>query len=1019
MDMDGTGNDSLKSSIKKGNTSDRYTTLYVVPNDGSSYDDAGLKARRPSSPSVHSRPASPPESIIPATGNAPTKDMAKRTPASASSSPRSPSARPAMPDAPHHAIAPNKRTLSLLMAAARSDNVAAIDNLLKPKTADNPSPAADLHETDVDGWTALHHAAYKGSNRALLALLEHGARTDLPTRKGATALMLAASKARGAAVEILLAFDQAPSASDSQPSDAAPSRKFNVHGYEIAAKYYRDLLEQNREEALDKAVRKGELDTAARMLATGGLNIDRSDAREITLLGYAVRNGDETMFRLLLCAGARVNGVKPTDTSPLMHAVLSLQHAMIPVLLHAGAAPLQERADGESALTLAVRLDSLPALQALLADKTSLLSNGTKGKTLLTLAAVWKSDSIATELLKRGFDLPDENGSCAIAICAKIGEVNGVAFLLAAGADPDRQANDGHSAFTIAAANGRLGVVQTLLDHRIRKAGSDAVQALAQLLNQADKAGRTALMLAALNGHQNVLDYLLRQGADLHRCDLDGLNALLWAVAKADSGTVNLLFNHHASHLLLDHAGNSGIAIAAANGNLDTLRVLLTPARANKLYDINTPNKQQDSALTLAAANGHEDVVRELLQARAHILHVNAAGRSAKLEAIAHGHEAIANLLEAEEQAFLKSAASTTGILAVLAKIPVLGPLLPAIAAVKVPEVDKEGNSALALAALYGHKAIVSRLIGDAAGNADAPLQIGTEWNVQSIDNDNGNGNDNDNNPAVAESLTHERQSIPIARVPNIEQQNVSGMTPLCLAAANGCDDVASLLLERGASVNHASRNHCTPLWLAASAPSYQADSASRKDQTMTQGTSEALIDLLLDKGANVNQPSARGETPLHGAAAFGRLATVKTLLQHKANLEALDRFGISALGHAAINGHAALVEYLLDQGARPDAEPGAHAPLTLAAANGHDAIIKLLRQRGATVQHADAHGRTALICAAKYGKVTTVELLLKFGADLHYKCKQGYTAQQHASRAGHTGVVAALQKGYPRPRDN
>lgn len=935
-----------------------------------------------------------------------------------------------MPKARRHAIAPNGRTLSLLMEAARSDNVAAINSLLKPNTADDAVPSADLHETDVDGWTALHHAAYEGRNRALLALLGHGAKTDLPTREGATALMLAASKARGVAVEILLAFGRSSDASDSHSSHAEQSRKFNVDGYEIAAEHYMGLLKQNREEALDKAVRERDLDTAARTLATGGLNVERPDACEITLLGHAVRNGDETMFRLLLCAGARVNSVEPTDTSPLMHAVLSQQHAMIPVLLHAGAAPLQKNADGESALTLAMQCGSLPVLQALLADKTSPLSNGTKGKTLLTLAAVLKSKSIATELLKRGLDLPDENGSCAIAICAKIGEVEKVAFLLAAGADPDRQANDGHTAFTIAAANGHLGVVQTLMDHRIRKVGS-GVQASAQLLNQADKAGRTALMLAALNGHQNVLNYLLRQGADLHRCDIDGMNALLWAVAKADSGTVNLLFNHHASHLLLDHAGNSGIAIAAAKGNLDTLRVLLTPAHANKLYDINTPNKRQDSALTLAAANGHENVVRELLQAKAHILHVNAAGRSAKLEAIAHGHEAIANLLEAEEQAFLKSAESTTGILAVLAKIPVLGPLLPAIATVKAPEVDKEGNSALGLAALYGHKAIVSRLIDDAASSADAPLQIGMEWNVQYVDDGNGNGNgsgngngndndnDNDNNPAVAKSLMHERRSLPIARVPNIEQQNVSGMTPLCLAVANGCDDVASLLLERGASVNHESRNHCTPLWLAASAPSYQADSASRKDQTMTQGTSEALIDLLLAKGAIVNQPSARGETPLHGAAAFGRLATAKTLLQHKANLEALDGFGISALGHAAINGHVAMVEYLLDQGARPDAEPGAHAPLTLAAANGHDAIIKLLRQRGATVQHADAHGRTALICAAKYGRVTTVELLLKFGADLHHKCRHGYTAQQHARRAGHTGIVAALQKGYPRPRDN
>jgi ankyrin repeat protein len=907
---------------------------------------------------------------------------------------------------------PVEKRFSPLMKAAMHDDIALIDRLLTPDTVDNALPAADLNETDEDGWTALHHAASKGSDRALLALLERGARPDPLTRKGATALMLAARNARGVAVEILLTLDEVSSESESQPGNATSLEKSNLYRYQLAAQCYDSMSEQERQEALSNAVVAGKSDMAARMLATGGLDFENPDQRDTTLLGYAVRNGDENMVRLLLCAGAKANGVNLTDTSPLMHAVLSLQQAIIPVLLHADASPIQERADGESALTLAVRLDALPVMRALIADKPSLLANGKRGKTLLAVAVAFKSSSIATELLNRGVDLPDKAGSCALAVSAKKGDQAGVAFLLAAGADPDHQANDGHSAFTLAAANGHLGVIQTLLNHRKQGAGAGARQAMAQLSNQADKAGRTALILAALNGHQKMLECLLSQGADLHRRDINGMNALLWAVARADAGTVNLLFNHHATHLLLDHAGNSGIVIAAANGNLDTLKVLLTPVRANRLYGVNTPNSNRDSALTLAAANGHEAVVRELLQAKAHVLHVNAAGRSAKLEAIAHGHEAIAELLQMAEQAFLKSAESTTGILAALARMPVFGPLLPSIAAVKVPEVDREGNSALALAARYGHAGMVSRLIGDTASEASTTLSIGRGAEMQSVENEN-------DNPPVGESLADGWRSLPNAGAMDMEQQNVNGMTPLCLAAANGRDDVASLLLERGALVNHASHSHCTPLWLAASAPTYQSSAASGKDQMTTHVPGEALINLLLDKGANVNQPSARGETPLHAAAAFGRLATVKTLLQHKASLDAPDRFGLSALGHAAVNGHADLVEYLLEQGAKPDAAPGTHAPLTLAAANGHDAVVILLRRRGATVQHADAHGRTALIFAAKQGKVSTVELLLKFGANLHHKCRHGYTAQQYAGQAGHSGVVALLQKGHPRPRDN
>jgi ankyrin repeat protein len=70
-------------------------------------------------------------------------------------------------------------------------------------------------------------------------------------------------------------------------------------------------------------------------------------------------------------------------------------------------------------------------------------------------------------------------------------------------------------------------------------------------------------------------------------------------------------------------------------------------------------------------------------------------------------------------------------------------------------------------------------------------------------------------------------------------------------------------------------------------------------------------------------------------------------------------------------------------------------------------------------VYHADADGRTALIVAAKRGKTTTVALLLALGANLHQQCRQGYTALEHASQAGHKDIVALLQNGHPPPRDN
>jgi ankyrin repeat protein len=909
------------------------------------------------------------------------------------------------------------------MKAARRNDIAMIHRLLAqesggkkltPDTANDRVPDVDLSEVDADGYTALHHAAYKGSDRALLALLQHGARTELQTSSGATALMLAAQKGRSVAVEILLMHQAVPSSSDSDSSTFTLVEKHNLHRYELAARRYRDMAETERQEALCNAVSKGDLDTAARMVAAKGMDIESVDQRDTTLLGYAVRSGNETMVRLLLCAGAKVNGKDPASTSPLMHAVLSQQLAIIPVLRHAGASTIQERIDGESALTLAIRVDSVPIMHALIGNEAGFLTDGKRGETLLTLAIEVKSSNIARELLTLGADLPNKAraGSCALAIFAKKGDQTGVRFLLAAGTDPNHKAFDGHTAFTLAAANGHLGVVHTLLSHCKQSAGPRAHKAMLQLLNQTDTKGRTALMLATLNGHTETVEFLLKQGADIHGCDINGMNALLWAVAKANSEMVNLLFNHHAAHVLFDHLGNSGIMIAAAHGNLITLKVLLTPAYANSLYNLNTPNKKKETALTIAAANGNEAIVRELLQAKANVLHVNAAGRSAKLEAVAHGHVAIVKLLESAEQVLLKSARSTKGILAVLAKIPVFGPLLPDISSIKVPQVDKEGNSALALAARYGHADMVTNLVSAANANPAFSLAISMGSETQSIEH----GNDTDN---LADGLVNGWQKLSGANTVDIEQQNRKGMTPLCLAVANGREDIVRLLVECDALVNHASHNLRTPLWLAASMPAYQPAAASGTDPDLASADGEAMIRLLLEKRADVNMPSVCGETPLHAAAASGRLTTVETLLHHKAGIDVYDQYGRSPLGQAAVNGHAELVQYLLGKGVKPNAAQGSHAPLTMAASNGHDAVVTLLAQRGATVDHADADGRTALIVAAKRGKTTTVALLLALGANLHQQCRQGYTALEHASQAGHKDIVALLQNGHPPPRDN
>ena len=174
------------------------------------------------------------------------------------------------------------------MNAAKRDDIALIDRLLTPDTVNGDLPDVDVNEADQKGRTALHHAASKGSNRALLALLQHGARTDLLTRKGATALMLAAKNGRRVAVEILLTQHDSSSTSDSNSGTSTPLDKSNIYHCQLATQRYDDMSEDERQGALCNAVVTGKPDLAARMLAIGGLDfeypeIGRASCRERVL----------------------------------------------------------------------------------------------------------------------------------------------------------------------------------------------------------------------------------------------------------------------------------------------------------------------------------------------------------------------------------------------------------------------------------------------------------------------------------------------------------------------------------------------------------------------------------------------------------------------------------------------------------------------------------------------------------------------------------------------------------------
>ncbi|HET9425448.1 MAG TPA: ankyrin repeat domain-containing protein [Gemmatimonadaceae bacterium] len=144
--------------------------------------------------------------------------------------------------------------------------------------------------------------------------------------------------------------------------------------------------------------------------------------------------------------------------------------------------------------------------------------------------------------------------------------------------------------------------------------------------------------------------------------------------------------------------------------------------------------------------------------------------------------------------------------------------------------------------------------------------------------------------------------------------------------ARDGRNDVVSMLLRLGARVPKVSK------W----APYYYFKH-------------EATARLLLEHGMDPNHMNWHRFTLLHHMAADGEVAKAKLLLDHGADIDAVDdEYRSTPLGVAARWGRREMVELLLERGADPTASGASWAvPMAWAERKGHRRITEILTQSG------------------------------------------------------------------------
>ena len=174
------------------------------------------------------------------------------------------------------------------------------------------------------------------------------------------------------------------------------------------------------------------------------------------------------------------------------------------------------------------------------------------------------------------------------------------------------------------------------------------------------------------------------------------------------------------------------------------------------------------------------------------------------------------------------------------------------------------------------------------------------------------------------------------------------------------------------------------------------------------QNGNETIVDILLARGANVNNIDYANSTALMRAAGSGKAALVPVLLSHKADLEMKDVYGDTALQMAATKGNFLIVKMLLAHGASMSTNALAgKTELQLATAKGHTRLVRFLLERGADILVKDSRGSTLLHMAAAGVHDAVILLLLQNGADVEVKDNLAQTPlmwyEDQISRTGST----------------
>ena len=218
----------------------------------------------------------------------------------------------------------------------------------------------------------------------------------------------------------------------------------------------------------------------------------------------------------------------------------------------------------------------------------------------------------------------------------------------------------------------------------------------------------------------------------------------------------------------------------------------------------------------------------------------------------------------------------------------------------------------------------------------------------------------------------------------------------LFAAVDANCLDLATQLLDQGASVDARDRLGARPLSHAARSGHLQ------------------MVDLLLARGAPIDARNLAGSTALYLAAEGSHILIAQRLIERGADVKLTGRSGISPIAAAAYAGNDIIFDALLAHGADERApDDTGKPPIVYAAAGARFDIVKRLLARNIDVNARYPNDLTLLMWASgpdegvpEAQAIKVVSYLLDAGAHIDDRDDRGRTALMIAAEGGHADIA-------------